>query len=439
MSAAGWLSQVQSAPAREVLAMTPQQDVSDTLALADGNTVVAGTVNGRLIVAELLPNGRPDPAFGNGGVVVTSVRLLPWQLLSLPGGEIMVLGPSRSPGAQEPVITDFPDWQLLRLRSDGSADPGFGHAGLLTASGIRVPSEGPSSEMRPELTPGGGIMLPTIIGPVLTPAAVSALVRLNADGSRDSSFAAAGTFQLPGSLSAFTVLADGRTVVAMRSQTGTALIRLTPAGAADPTFGGGAWVQTPVYAADAMLVQSGGGVLLHGYTATSLLGGSRIWRYTPAGTPDLSWGTEGASVSETGYGYLKALLPAANGTTLLVTGGFTVPYRVRATSVRITRFSASGQIEPGPGSPGMLAALPFGGGTYTPGRVVSLSQESFEPSGVIERADGTLLLSGFVGASESYATDAGPEDVAWIYGLGLDALNPSYSPDLTFNGRLRRR
>ena len=104
----------------------------------------------------------------------------------------MVLGPSRSPGEQEPVITDFPDWQLLRLRSDGSLDPGFGHAGLLTASGIRVPSEGPTSQLRPELTPGGGIMLPTIIGPVFSPATVSALVRLNADGSRDSSFAAAG-------------------------------------------------------------------------------------------------------------------------------------------------------------------------------------------------------------------------------------------------------
>ena len=52
--------------------MTPQPDVSDTLALANGDTVVAGTVNGRLIVAELLPNGRPDPAFGQGGVVVSS-------------------------------------------------------------------------------------------------------------------------------------------------------------------------------------------------------------------------------------------------------------------------------------------------------------------------------------------------------------------------------
>ncbi len=414
--------------------MTPQQDVSATLALANGNTVVTGTVNGRLIVAELLPNGRPDPAFGQGGVRITSVKLLPWQLLSLPGGEIMVLGPSRSPGEQEPVVTNFPDWQLLRLRSDGTVDSSFGHAGLLTAGGIRVASEGPNSEVQPEVTPTGGVMLPTIIGPVFSISTVSALVRLNADGSRDSSFASGGTFQLPGNLAAFSVLADGSTVVAMRARTGTALIRLTAAGVADPTFGGGTWVQTPVYAADAMLVQSGGGVLLHGYTAASLLDGSRIWRYSAAGTPDLSWGSEGASAPETGYGYVKALFPSADGTTLLLTGGFTVPYRVRPTSVRVTRFTASGQIEPSPGSPGMVAALPFGGGTYAPGRVVSLSQESFEPSGVIERADGTLLLSGFVGATESYLTDAGPEDVAWIYGLGLDALNVSYSPDPSFNG-----
>ncbi len=439
VTAGGWLSQVQSAPAREVLAMMPQQDVPATLALSNGNTVVAGTVNGRLIVAELLPNGRPDPAFGQGGVAITSIRLLPWQLLSLPGGGIMVLGPSRSPGEQEPVITNFPDWQLLRLRSDGSPDPAFGHAGLLAASGIRVPGEGPASNLRPELTPSGGVLLPTIIGPVFSTTTVSALVRLNADGSRDPSFASGGTFQLPGYLAAFSVLADGSTVVAVQSRTSTALIRLTPAGVADPAFAGGTWVQTPVYSTDAMLVQPGGGILLHGYTATNLLGGSRIWRYTAAGTPDLSWGSEGASAAETGYGYVRALFASGDGTTLLVTGGFTVPSGVGPTSIRVTRFTASGQAEPSPGSPGLVAALPFGGGTYEPGRVVSLSQESFEPSGVIQRADGSLLLSGFVGAAESYPTEAGPEELAWTYGLGLDALNVSYSPDLSFNGAPRAK
>ena len=434
VTAPGWLSQVQSAPAREVLAMTPQQDVSGTLALANGNTVVAGTVNGRLLVAELLPNGRPDPAFGQGGVVTTSIKLLPWQLLSMPGGEIMVLGPSRMPGSQEPVITNFPDWQLLRLRADGTPDSSFGRAGLLTASGVRVASLGPGSGLEPEATSGGGVMLPTIIGPVLSPAAVSALVRLNPDGSRDTSFAAAGTFQLPGSLAEFSVLADGSTVLAANSSSGTALVRLTATGAVDPAFNGGAWAQVPAYGADALLVQADGEILLHGYPGTNLLQGSRVWRYTAAGTPDLSWGSAGSSAPQPGYGYVNELMPSTEGATLLVTTGFTVPYNIGASRVRVTRLAAGGQSEPGPGSPGLLAALPFGGGTYAPGRVASFNQNSFEPNGVIQRANGTLLISGFVGAAQSYLTDAGPEDVSWTYGFGLAALTASYAPDRSFSG-----
>ena len=434
VTAAAWLSQVQSAPGRQALPMSPQQDVSDTLALANGEVVVAGTVNGRLVVSELLPDGRPNPAFGQDGVLVTSIKLLPWQLLSLPGGEIMVLGPSRIPGAQEPIVTEFPDWQLLRLRSDGTPDPSFGRAGLLTAAGVRVASEGPSSGLQPQTAPGGAIVLPTIIGPVLSPSTVSALVRLNPDGSRDSSFATGGTLQLPGGLAEFSVLAGGATAIVVRSSTGTALARLTAAGAVDPAFNGGAWAQVAAYGVDAMLVQADGGILLHGYPAGNALQGARVWRYTAAGSPDASWGSAGASAPEPTYGYINELLPSSQGTTLLVTTGITYPYRVTASTLRVTRLTAGGQVEPSPGSPGMVTAAPFGGGTYQPGRVVSLSQNSFEPNGVIQRADGTLMVSGLVGATESFNTDAGPEDIAWIYSFGLAALNASFSPDPSFGG-----
>ena len=70
--------------------------------------------------------------------------------------------------------------------------------------------------------------------------------------------------------------------------------------------------------------------------------------------------------------------------------------------------------------------LPFGGGSYAPGAIANLRENSFMPSGVIQRADGTLLFGGMVEANEAVPTDAGPETLAWVNGFALAALDHSF-------------
>jgi uncharacterized delta-60 repeat protein len=443
---AQWRAEVQSAPGREVLAMRPQGNIPDMAALANGNIVVSGTAGaehkvngGHLAVAELLPNGRLDPGFGNGGVELTGVRLQPWQTIAMPDGRVLILGPNRAPGSQQPRVTRFPDWEVLRLLPDGRPDPSFGHAGFLEVSGVPVPSEGPGHSIAPELAPNGAILLPTVIGPLFTPTMTSGLVRLNPDGSRDASFGSAGVAQLPAPLEAFSVGSDGSTVAAVGEQSGALLLRLTAGGGLDPSFNGGSPVQLPLYRLDSLLLEPDGAAEMHGYPSSNSLIDTKIWRFTGSGAPDASWGSGGAVDLGPAYGYVNQLLPAGGGASLLVTMGLLTPSGAEAARVRILHLTSTGQIEPAAGAPSGLLTLPFGGGSYAPGRIADLHQNSFTPTGVIQRAGGTLLFNGSVEASEAFQTEGGPELVAGISGFALAVLDSSYRPDPAFTGVTRFR
>ncbi len=427
--------------------MRPQQTIPDMVGLGNGNVVVAGTAGakgtvngGHLAVAELLPDGRLDPGFGDGGVELSTVRLQPWQLLALPDGKLLILGPNRSPGSQEPVVTRFPDWQLLRLLPDGRPDPSFGHNGLLDVSGVPVASEGPAHTIAPELAPNGDIVLPTVLGRLFSPTMSAGLVRLNPDGARDMSFGSAGLVQLPASLGALSVGADGSMVAAMTGRSGVALLRLTSGGSPDTTFNGGSPLQLPAYGLDSLMVEADGAIELHGYPSPNSLIDGKVWRYTRSGAPDASWGSDGATDLGASYGYVNQLLSAGGGGSLLVTMGVLTPMGSEAGSVRILRLGPTGQIDSTVGgSGGLLTMLPFGGGSYAPGSIANLRQNSFTPTGVIQRAAGTLLFNGWVGAAEQLPTEGGYELIAGTSGFALAALDDSYRLEPAFTGATRLR
>lgn len=75
-----------------------------------------------MVVARLLPGGRLDPGFGNGGVVFPAVASnSDVRALALEHGEILVAGTERS-GRQTTAV-------ILRYRSNGRLDRSFGTAG----------------------------------------------------------------------------------------------------------------------------------------------------------------------------------------------------------------------------------------------------------------------------------------------------------------------
>ena len=176
----------------------------------------------------------------------------------------------------------------------------------------------------------------------------------------------------------------------MGQGSGSLLMRLTAGGSPDPSFNGGSPLQLPLYGApDSMLVEPDGSIVLHGYPSSDELAGGELWRYAANGTLDTAWGTAGVVDLRPGYGAFNQLFPVPGGQTLLVTTVTTMPYGVSPARVHIRRITASGQLDPTlGGAAGLWVTLPFGGGNYAPGTIASLHQNSFDPFGVIQDAEG---------------------------------------------------
>jgi uncharacterized delta-60 repeat protein len=147
----------------------------------DGNLVLVGTQqspgeNAKAIVDRLAPDGTPDPAFGNGGVVVVP-SFGAFSVALQNDGRIVVGG-----------ATDVPGLALMRLLPDGRLDTSFGTAGRATAD-----VGGYADTAGLAIQPGGKIVA---VGRASPPGSFEpgdfAVARFNANGSLDSSFAGSG-------------------------------------------------------------------------------------------------------------------------------------------------------------------------------------------------------------------------------------------------------
>jgi uncharacterized delta-60 repeat protein len=191
--------------------------------------------------------GDVDPSFGTGGVVETPQGLIQGHLREFPLGmaigprdEIFVLGaiPQACPG-QCPL-----DLEVTRYSRDGSRDTSFGSGGRS----------------------------------VLT-------VRPGQDLRVAASIAVGG---------------DGKVVVATTNGSDMTLLRLTPGGALDPTFGGTGVVPSHFAGRDqaaGVAVQRDGAIVVAGMRETLLEGTQPLLaRYTSAGTLDDGFGEGGIRI-----------------------------------------------------------------------------------------------------------------------------------------------
>jgi uncharacterized delta-60 repeat protein len=312
----------------------------------DGKVLVAGAAwdgPSRFAVARHLPDGRPDPGFGDAGAAlyegsppfesgapnamvlqpdgkVVLAGTVPWnpktqiELLRLNGngtidhsfgGDGFVSVPvsdayvgisARALVVHEGKLTvavgSAKGVLLARLQPDGSLDGSFGQDGIATT---------PLVERAHELTiqPDGRILL----------LAEWAVARLLEDGSEDASFGEGGRTPLPERVrgSALALLPDGHTLIAGRLREETsetsrdfALARLSPDGHLDPAFGDGAgYVTTDVglhrhdEALDLVPLPDGGALLVGESTPEGgswLSAEAALARYASDGGLDPSFG-----------------------------------------------------------------------------------------------------------------------------------------------------
>lgn len=294
----------------------------------DGRIVAAGAAGSAVpgcgctvvALARYLPTGARDPTFGTGGLA----RLASLQggddvahaVVLQPDGRIVVAGSSARAGDDRFVVA--------RLNPDGRLDASFGTAGVVIRS-VGDGGDGDSAAYGVALQPDG-----RIVAAGRSYNHNMGLLRLNSDGTADTTFSGDGELDVAFSQSsvarAVAIQPDGRIVpagcVCDTAGADMAVARVSATGALDPTFGTAGRVTTAFGGRDSandVLVQPDGRIVAVGSTGGFSLAGDlalppesrfALTRYTPGGVLDTTFGDDGRVTTDVGAGGDAALAAA---------------------------------------------------------------------------------------------------------------------------------
>jgi uncharacterized delta-60 repeat protein len=205
-------------------------------------------LEGRQLMATL-PPGSLDPTFGTAGFVQMSVAGRSSDAFAVAvqpsDGKIVVAGITEPPAP--PGSPSLPEqWTVARYNTDGTLDPTFGNGGVVITQNITHASsfgrgDKPSAIV---IQTDGKIVVGGESGESTGVDGVGAVVRYNANGSLDTTFANAGVVLLGGDMNNVTSLAmDGNEIVVggfdsdVAGTTGFLVDLLKPDGTPDVDFG----------------------------------------------------------------------------------------------------------------------------------------------------------------------------------------------------------
>lgn len=239
-----------------------------------------------LALAALAAPGDLDPTFGVNGRVVLSpgVESYATSAAVQPDGKILFAGlvddrepPPPPPPAPQGLCASNGDFLAVRLNADGSPDSSF--AGGAVRTPIDLGNSRYDVAWAVAAGPGGTVVLG---GDATTAGGTRdfAFVRYTSSGALDTSFSGDGIQTLDvgmfDSVAGAAVQPDGKIVAVGRGGTGFTVVRLRADGAPDPAFGSGGVVNTPL----------GDPALRDEASAVALLGDGRI---VVAGTADYDY------------------------------------------------------------------------------------------------------------------------------------------------------
>jgi uncharacterized delta-60 repeat protein len=371
----------------EKVAETPQVsiDVAHSLLITpQGEVVVAGVSRkGSRWVWGLVrygADGRLDPGFGNGGRVLTefgggSATAVATQA----DGKLLVAGSGATDGKGD---TGF---GLACYTVHGRLDPSFGRNGRVLTAFAKYPGEkfAIANAISVAVESDGKIVAAGWSGGT-NAASFATLVRYTPRGKLDPSFGRGGKVvtalgtQHDAQLSAVALQPDGKIVALATTYlpSGTAVVvaRFTSSGEPDPSFGQGGQVTVDsLIGGSAVLVQPDGKMVAAGSLGFAAGARAALVRYTAEGKLDSSFGS-GGEVTTDWAGYIASLALEPNGK--LVAGGSVIadPNQNGPGSPLMARYTEDGSLDPSFGQDGTMSPpVPFRtAALQTDGKIVTV-------------------------------------------------------------------
>jgi len=331
----------------------------------DGRILAAGVSNARgthdFAVARYTADGRPDPSFGDHGLVTTDFGgSYDWEyaIALQPDGRIVVGGVSDRSGSR--------DFALARYNGDGSLDRRFGRDGLLVTPARPLTTDiihGLALQPDGKILAAGVTYDDTVS---LRPHGDFMLVRYTPEGGLDPTFGAGGivttnfekeSYDEP---YAIALQSDGRILLGGVSNAGggvgrvigadnLALARYLPNGLLDPAFGEGGKLVVDagamVESIRALALDPSGRIVAAGRTNGEERGDFLLARFRPDGSLDPAFGTTRPGLTITDLGTaeegLAAIALAPDGT--IVAGGIVAPDHNG--DLAVTRYDTAGRFD----------------------------------------------------------------------------------------------
>jgi uncharacterized delta-60 repeat protein len=332
-------------------------DVAQAVALdPDGNIVLAGSAGGNYsVLARLTPNGTLDGTFGSGGIATHDLSVNRGDglraLLRLDDGRYVGCGVFSSPATGD-------DFVVARFNADGSLDTtldGVGYVVTAFAGGLVDQCNAVAVQAVDGKIVAAGVTNEN--------GHHVAVVRYTASGALDTSFGTGGKVDINAAATvsgssegrALVLQPDGKLLIAGYAfgpgNSDLLVMRLNADGSPDTSFGTGGITRTPVGSsediANAMVRQPDGRIVVAGSTyAADGHHDFALARYTTAGVLDPSFGTGGLVTTAVGPSdddaYALILMPwgrlVAAGSARISTGG-------SGTDLALVAYNADGSLD----------------------------------------------------------------------------------------------
>lgn len=391
---------------------------SDGKLVAVGERGVGSKATPTLVVARLTTSGGLDGSFGGGVVSGPAITTqfgngsLGRAVAVQSDGKVVVVGKATSVGG-----SGSQGMLIERFNTNGSLDAGFGSHGVVDVLTGTQGGDGYSVAIQPD-----GKILAGGSAASATGASSAAVVRLNTNGTLDSSFDTVGTAQLSVGLGSIAlgvaVQSDGKIVVAGSTSPGqqvvnTLLLRLTSSGAPDSSFAGtgpdGKQLARGAAnsAFNAVAIQKNGSIVVAGANTDGNQGADALFaRFTSSGGLDGSFGSGGVTYETSASNtIISGAVPGARGVAIAANGDIIGGGTINSSGTTyggLWALGSGGALDGGFGSGGRVQT--------GPGGVTNL-----EGNGLAEGLDGRIAL---VGDTNSFITSAYTGAAAAYGGFG---------------------